>query len=238
MISSKRSMKQNLNTHDKRGLSADGKCSLLPSALRPRLSRAGIESSSSFLRKIILSSIDLSANKSFTLQKISAFGIIVLPCVMISSILLSLNYASAASLTLTVPASGLRLDVNPTPEGTYLKSDVGKVTAKTDAFAGYTLDIKAKTSSDLMNGENKISSISEETTEEEYQSSGNKNTWTWQPSKFKSSDNTKFLPAPTLEPAVIEKTDSKNDVENNCDIYIATKIDNTLLPVNTKMILY
>lgn len=133
---------------------------------------------------------------------------------------------SAASITLSVPTNALNLSVQP--NNTFTKSSSGRISVKTDAFAGYTLFIRAENSNELINGNNSLASITNNLTEEQYKASGNTNTWGYQPNKFNNSNNSSFLPGPTTENSIIEKTSVKNDTVNSYDIVLGAKIDSSI----------
>lgn len=132
------------------------------------------------------------------------------------------------SLTLSIPANPLSLELQP--NSTFTKSSANSISVKTTSSGGYTLSIKAKSNNDLVSGDKKIASISNNLTEEQYQAEGNINTWGYQPSKFNNSDNTTFLPGPTTENSIIEKTSTATSVDsgNSYNFVLGAKVDNTL----------
>ena len=187
---------------NKRYLSANGS-SLLPLALRPRL----------FLIVLFLT-----------------FGI---------ASLFNSNSVFAASITLTIPKDSISLTVNPNKDSGFAKSSPQTISVTTDDPAGYNLTIKARYDSDntLKNGSNVLNSISKTTSEADYKSDISlNNTWGFLPSKLfnletaSTSDNTNFIPGPTTDPLIIDKTSgSNNDAPNSYDISIGAKVDNSLV---------
>ena len=201
---------------NKRDFRADG-LPLQPPALRPRL--LGVQESEK--------RDEIKFNRGRI--RLNVVKIVVMTTILGIFGLFSMNFAtpvSAASLTLSVPTGALKIDLQP--NNTFAKSSASSVSVKTNAFAGYTLSIKAKSSNDLVNGSNKISSISSNLTEDQYKASGNTNTWGYQPSKFNNNSNSAFLPGPTTSPSTIEKTSAKNDTANTYSFVIGSKVDNTI----------
>ena len=126
----------------------------------------------------------------------------------------NINNVSAASLTLTVPDTPISLDLTPTQEGSFAKSNASTVSVKTDAFAGYTLTIASKDSSssdsgnslvNRVNEEHKLLSIPSSITEEEFKSNSQyNNMWGYMPSKLDSNDNSNYIAGPTINATTID----------------------------------
>ncbi|MCZ0625055.1 hypothetical protein OZJ19_28310, partial [Escherichia coli] len=92
---------------------------------------------------------------------------------------------SAASLTLTIPDTPVSLNLTPTQEGAFAKSNASTVSVKTDNKTGYTLSIASKNEyNGLNNGSSKLVSIGASLSEDNYKSEGNLNTWAYMPSKL------------------------------------------------------
>ena len=160
--------------------------------------------------------------------------------ILISALLYIVNIpvsnVSAASITLTIPKT-LTLNVNPVANNGFAKSETpGKITVATDNSVGYTLSIKAKNeSNDLLNGNNKIVSISNNLSEDNFKNSEQSNIWGFLPSKLyntesqTSQDNSDFIPGPKNDKdTTIDVTDSSNTEPNSYNISLGAKVDSTI----------
>ena len=58
---------------------------------------------------------------------------------------------SASSVTLTIPANALSLDIAPGSGAVFKKSSAGTISVSTDSSYGYSLSIASKTNNDLIN---------------------------------------------------------------------------------------
>ena len=118
------------------------------------------------------------------------------------------------------------------PHGAFVESDAADITVTTNNYTGYTLRIRASSDDEdgtkLVYGDNAIESISSASTAEEF---GSQN-WGILPSKYNSSENLLYQPAPTIEGAVLDVTDSPNEEANAYTLAFGVKVDG-LLPVGT-----
>lgn len=132
---------------------------------------------------------------------------------------------SAASVTLTLPAA---ISLNVSPNSTLTKSSASSFSVKTDGPWGYNLSIKAKSTTDMVNGSAKIPTISKTMPESEYTAAGNNNTWGFIPSKLNNNANSNFVAA-TTSAMTIEKTSAANaSTANNYSITLGAKVDSTI----------
>lgn len=195
-------IKRTININ-KRRFRADG-LSLLPSALRPRL-----------LSRIVVN------------MDIPAFVLAILAIALLQTP--HAESVSAASLTLSVPAEPLTLDISPSNNEEFSKSSPQKITVSSDALAGYTLTIKSKDDNKLRNGDFAINSIPDSITEYIFKTNPAYNRmWGYAPSKLNSKINENFIPGPITSETILEKTNSKNDIINQYDFILGVKVDNTI----------
>ena len=147
--------------------------SLLPLALRPRLFGA-----------VIISLLTI-----FVVQNLNS------------------NDASAFTLTLTVP-SDISLDLNPNTNNGFGEKTSDELKVKTTSPAGYKLQLGAKSNgtNDLVNttsSNSKLTSITANTTADNFKNSGTVNTWGYKPSKLNGSVNTNYKAAPTSKQQIL-----------------------------------
>ena len=137
---------------------------------------------------------------------------------------------ASGETTLSMTAENVNLDLNITnPNGTFSASTPSEFTVSTSSQAGYTLRLQAKDdnsdSSKLVNGEYAFNSISSASADGTDFNNGN---WGIKPSKFNSTDNTNFLPAPNIDGVSLDETDSANVEANTYTLALAAKSDYTL----------
>ncbi len=137
---------------------------------------------------------------------------------------------ASGETTLSMTAENVNLDLNITnPNGTFSTSTPSEFTVSTSSQAGYTLRLQAKDdnsdSSKLVNGEYAFNSISSASADGTDFNNGN---WGIKPSKFNSTDNTNFLPAPNIDGVSLDETDSANVEANTYTLALAAKSDYTL----------
>lgn len=161
----------------------------------------------------------------------------------------------ASTLNLSVSSDIVDLDISPLGvTGSFAKSDNINIAASTTNATGYTLGISASSSDNydrLINssstscdnaGTNTISttgtkstncltSINEATTEEAFGALNGSNyngLWGYLPSKYNSTSNSSFLPAPHASGDILDKTDSANATANTYTIAIGARVDSTV----------
>ena len=96
---------------------------------------------------------------------------------------------------------------------------------------GYTLGIRANTSGDdstkLVNGANKIDSISAALSEADFKNSANtqyNGKWGYKPSKLNSNSNSNYLPAPTTIGTTLDVTSGANSTANNYTLTLGVRV--------------
>ena len=174
-----------------------------------------------------------------TKRHLSASGSILLPLALKWRLvgvavcglsLLSAGNVSAASITLSTPST-LSVNVTPSTEGTFAKSDLGSISVTSDAYAGYTLTVKGKTDNNaLMSGGNSLPSITETAgiDESTFNSAAHNNKWGYKPSRKNSTENSKFFPGPKLAGDILDKTNpsSKQSTTTNYTVELGVRVDN------------
>ena len=180
------------------------------------------------------------------------FGVIFL---LFFSLIIGFVYGDkviASTLNLSVSSDMVDLDISPLGvTGSFAKSDNINIAASTTNATGYTLGISASSSDNydrLINssstscdnaGTNTISttgtkstncltSINEATTEEAFGALNGSNyngLWGYLPSKYNSTSNSSFLPAPHASGDILDKTDSANATANTYTIAIGARVD-------------
>ena len=151
------------------------------------------------------------------------------------------TYATASTLELTISDSAVNVDIGTTSTtGTFKKSEVSTVTARTNNYTGYTLTIAAP--QDTINPQDlkttsgdTISSIESDTSEVDFSAvaadDSVKNKWGYYFIKHGSvtGNNYTFSPAPTTSGNIIEATNASNyDTANSYDLVIGARVDSTM----------
>ena len=161
-------------------------------------------------------------------SRLGFFGIAIIS--LIFSFVLQNSYASAASITLTIPSTSLSVTADPNKDSGFAKSNDATVKVSTNGSWGYELNVKAKTDNTLKNGSNKFDSIGTSIDENTFKSGTTyNNKWGFKPSKLSGSSNTNFVAAPTTSNTLIEKTSSANSSSPTSYTFaIAAKADASL----------
>jgi len=158
-------------------------------------------------------------------------------------------WATESTLSLSISNSNIAVNIaaNGT-SGTFVKSDASTITASTDNYTGYTLKIKAASSTnytDLVNSTDsnaKITSIESITTEGIFKGSNNTDyngKWGYAPSQYitynngvgtvvdNSGTNPNFLPAPDSETGLtLDETSAPNNTSpNEYTLAIGARVD-------------
>ena len=146
------------------------------------------------------------------------------------------------TLTMTTGQENASVDVTPTSAtGTFATSataDEAKFTVQTDNYTGYTLTIKANdnagqlTNSTTGDTLDSIAAATDQSTFTTGSAATYNNKWGYKPSKFNSTANTNYLPAPTTTASVLDKTTIANPTANTYTIALGARVDYTK-PVGT-----
>jgi len=146
------------------------------------------------------------------------------------------------TLTMVTGQENASVDVTPTSAtGTFAASataDEAKFTVQTDNYTGYTLTIKANdnagqlTNSTTGDTLDSIAAATDQSTFTTGSAATYNNKWGYKPSKFNSTANTNYLPAPTTTASVLDKTTIANPTANTYTIALGARVDYTK-PVGT-----
>ena len=142
--------------------------------------------------------------------------------------LIGAGNVSAASITLSTP-SALVINVTPTEEGKFAKSNLGSFSVTSDAYAGYTLKIRGNSDDNaLVDGDKKLPSLESTSgiSETAFNTAAYNNKWGYKPSKFNGNTNDKFLPGPKFGGDIIDKTENANIDANNYTVELGVRISN------------
>ena len=144
-------------------------------------------------------------------------------------------FAASSSITVSIDDSTIDLNVAPTGQGAFSKSNATTIGVSTTNYTGYTLSIAAQEGDNptaLINGSSSLSSIESALTESQFKaldSTAYNNQWGYLPSKYNSENNNSFLPSPTTEGDILDVTSSANasGVVNEYEITLGARVDTT-----------
>ena len=154
----------------------------------------------------------------------------------------STQYTKAASgaaseTSLTLSSSNVSMSLTPSANGAFSSSDASEqstISVTTNNYTGYTLKLAGTgaddTSSRLTNANDEdkyFSSISSALSETSFNTAANNNKWGYKPSKYNSTANTDYLPAPSAEGDVLDKTTAANSDANTYTIALGARADLT-----------
>lgn len=165
---------------------------------------------------------------SFT--KLIPFTILILA---ISFFMGSEVYATASSITVSIDDSTIDLNVAPTGQGAFSKSNTTTIGVSTTNYTGYTLSIAAQEGDNptaLVNGSSSLVSIENAITESQFKaldSTAYNNQWGYLPSKYNSENNNSFLPSPSTEGDTLDITSVANTTVNEYEITLGARVDTT-----------
>ncbi|MBR2839730.1 hypothetical protein IKE82_00135 [Candidatus Saccharibacteria bacterium] len=165
--------------------------------------------------------------------------------------------AATSTLSLSIDNSTVSMNVSPTnTNGSFNKSSASTISVTTDNATGYILKIAAPSnagsdydklvnsngdtcdnigSSDYSNSgnisSNCLNSVKVATTESVFKgatSTGYNGLWGYLPSKYNSSANSDFRPAPTTSGDIIDETAVANSVANTYSLAIGARVDSSV----------
>ena len=170
-----------------------------------------------------------SANGPFLLLPLALKWGLFLLLVMVIVPCLGTEGVSAATLELSAPTK-LEINVQPTAEGVFEKSNQGTISVTSDAYAGYELTISGSGDNNaLVSGSNSLLFLDDGTaiSEETFRTNKNyNNRWGYKPSMKDGNDNTNFLPGPKMAGDVIDKTENANTKTHNYTFDLGVRVDN------------
>ena len=206
---------------------------------------------SSILRRPCGFSFSLRKNKGSFLRRSSTFLKFIPVCSALLLILLSLtvfplahetNYTEATSGTasetmLTLSSSNVSLSLTPSTTGTFSSSTTAEqstVSVTTTNYTGYTLKLASTGTGDASsrltnNSDNTkyLSSISSALSSSAFNNATYNNKWGYLPSKYNSTTNTSYRPAPSTSGDTLDKTTTANSSANTYTIALGARADLT-----------
>ena len=159
--------------------------------------------------------------------------------------------AAGGSITVTISDATVDLNVSPSNNGTFAKSNATTIGVATTNYTGYTLSLTAQTGSNptaLINDTDNtktLPSITSSITEEQFKAlngTAYNNMWGYLPSKYcvssssnnnngnnnlNCSTNTNFLPSPTTTGDTLDITSVANSTINEYEIAVGARVDTT-----------
>ncbi len=147
------------------------------------------------------------------------------------------NNASAATSTISLSVTSTTLSLDLTPNlssGVFGKTGNSTASVTTNNIGGYTLSLKANTSgtnaTNLVNGSSTLSSISSAISESTFSAASGtsyNNKWGVLPSRYNSSANTSYRPAPSTSGYTLDTTSAANSTANTYTIAFGARVDQT-----------
>lgn len=149
------------------------------------------------------------------------------------------SIARQSTLTMSVQPSTLSISLIPSISGNFAESSSASISVTTDNYTGYSVSITTGNQTSLVdNDNNEIESISSAISNQDFTSNtAYNNKWGLKPSQYISSsggvdtvvNNSNFLPAPTGDGLLVDKTSAANSVANTYSFSFGTRV-NTSLP--------
>lgn len=150
----------------------------------------------------------------------------------------SFAIARESSLSMTLSAQSLSINIMPSPAGTFGTTNELEIGISTDNFSGYSLVMSSETSTSAVsqNGSS-IPSLDSEITESAFSSnSAYNNKLGYKPNQYVTSGpggdtvvtNTNYLPLPSTSGTLLAKTNSANVTDDEYTMTFATRIDSSL----------
>jgi len=175
----------------------------------------------------------------FALKTLFGFSILIATMLGFSDSAYAESKASSLFLTVT-PEAPLSLEMLPAPSGAFDETNSKTINVRTDNFSGYTLKISSQTSPTLVGideeNNDTIDSIDAIISESVFRTNaGHNNKFGYKPSQYIDggsavTNNTNFLPIPSLTGDTIDVTSTSNTTDNSYTISFGVKIDYALTP--------
>ena len=148
--------------------------------------------------------------------------------------------ATNSSISVALDTDILSVNLPPTADGRFAKSSDATISVVTDYNYGYTLNIAAVNSTNLVSGNNNLPTLNNITSESDFSSSSDyNNKWGYSPSQYIDSGNIvvntnrDFLPSPATTGSILDVTDSANPTTaNTYSLSIGARVD-TNLPIGS-----
>lgn len=146
--------------------------------------------------------------------------------------------AKQSTISVSLQSGTLALQLAPTPEGVFGESSSATISVTTDNYTGYNLSLVSSSGTSLVNANDvEVESISSNVTAQAFATnSAYNNKWGFKPSQYVSSsggvdtvvNNTDFVPAPSGDGLMIDKTSAANSVANTYSLSFGARADTTL----------
>ena len=146
--------------------------------------------------------------------------------------------ATQSTISISIQSGSLSVNLMPAAGGTFGESDNATLSVTTDNYTGYRLSLSMGDGTSLLNeNDDEITSISSAISNQTFSTSSTyNNKWGIKPNQYISSsggtetvvNNTDFLPAPSEQGLVIDKTSAANSIANTYSFSFGARVDTTL----------
>ena len=146
--------------------------------------------------------------------------------------------ATQSTISVSIQSGSLSVNLMPSAGGTFGESDNATLSITTDNYTGYKLSLNMGDGTSLLNeNDDAITSISSAISNQTFSTSSTyNNKWGIKPNQYISSsggtdtvvNNTDFLPAPSEQGLVIDKTSAANSTANTYTLSFGARVDTTL----------
>ena len=146
--------------------------------------------------------------------------------------------ATNSTISMELTSGVLSVSVLGAPGGTFVQSENAALSVSTNNFTGYMLSVNTVGGTSLVSeNEDEIESISSPVTAQAFSTSSTyNNKWGFKPSQYISSsggvdtliNNVDFLPAPSAQGLVLDKTSAANSVANTYNFSFGVRVDHTM----------
>lgn len=146
--------------------------------------------------------------------------------------------ATQSTISISIQSGSLSVNLMPAAGGTFGESDNATLSVTTDNYTGYRLSLGMGDGASLLNeNDDEITSISSAISNQTFSTSSTyNNKWGIKPNQYISSSggtetvvsNTNFLPAPSGQGLVIDKTSAANSIANTYTFSFGTRVDMSL----------
>lgn len=167
-------------------------------------------------------------------------------CVVFSAIFYTLGFSSnsvfaaatQSTISVSIQSGSLSINLMPSAGGTFGESNNATLSITTDNYTGYQLSLNMGDGTSLLNeNDDAITSISSAISNQTFSTSSTyNNKWGIKPNQYISSSggtdtvvsNTNFLPAPSGQGLVIDKTSAANSIANTYTFSFGSRVDMSL----------
>lgn len=146
--------------------------------------------------------------------------------------------ATQSTISMSIQSGSLSVNLMPAAGGTFGESGNATLSVTTDNYTGYKLSLSMGDGTSLLNeNDDEITSISSAISNQTFSTSSTyNNKWGIKPNQYILSsggtdtvvNNTDFLPAPSEQGLVIDKTSAANSIANTYTFSFGARVDTTL----------